>query len=84
MELVGEFQEEQHHLLLFSQHNSVSNLLCTGAVCMDTNRNLIPLHNDIMHYVVMYFNGQQKVSKNYPQSCQELRSHTRYYVNCVP
>ena len=41
MAVIGNFQEEQRHLLLISQHNSMSNLLCTGAT-----KNFVLLHND--------------------------------------
>ena len=44
--LVGDFQEKQCHLLLISQHNSMLNLLCNGAICMNTTKNFVPLHND--------------------------------------
>ena len=37
----------QHHLLLISQHNSMSNLLCTGAICMNTTKTFVPQYNDI-------------------------------------
>ena len=46
MAVIGGFQEKQQHLLLISQHNSLSNLLCTGAICMNTTKNVVPLHND--------------------------------------
>ena len=29
----------------FHQHTSVSNLLCTGAICMNTTKNFVPLRN---------------------------------------
>ena len=44
--LIGEFQEEQHHLLLISPYNSMSNLLCMGVICMNTSNISVPLHND--------------------------------------
>ena len=46
MTVVGDFQEEQQHLLLIPQHNSKSNLLCTGDICMNITKNFFPLHND--------------------------------------
>ena len=37
--VIGNFQEEQHHIVLISQLNSMSNLLCTDAFCMNrTNK----------------------------------------------
>ena len=51
-------QEEQQRFVLISQHNSISNLLCTGAFCRNTTKNVVPLHNDYTHvklspYLVM-------------------------------
>ena len=43
--LIGDLQEEQGHLLLTFKHNSMSNLLCTGAICMNTTQNVVPLYN---------------------------------------
>ena len=34
------------HLLLISQSNSMSSLQCTSSICMNTNKNFIPLHNE--------------------------------------
>ena len=39
-------KEEQRPILLISQHNSMSNSLCTDAICMNTTKNFVPLHND--------------------------------------
>ena len=36
--LIGNFQEEHHDLLLISQHTSMSNLLNTGTICMNTTK----------------------------------------------
>ena len=37
--VIGNFQEELQHIVLISQHNSMSNLLCTDAFCMNrTNK----------------------------------------------
>ena len=44
--LIGDFQEAQQHLLLSSQHNSMSPILCTGAICMNTSKNAVPLYNE--------------------------------------
>ena len=41
---MGDFQEEQRHLLLIFQHNSMSNLPGTDTICMDTTNNFILLH----------------------------------------
>ena len=47
MAVRGDFQEERRHRhLLISQHNSMSNLLSTDAICMDTIRNFVSLHNN--------------------------------------
>ena len=57
---MGDFQEKQRHLLLISQHNSMSNLLCTGTICMNTTKNFVPQYNDsiceITTYLVMNLN----------------------------
>ena len=45
---IGDFQEEQHHLLLISQLNSMLNLLCIGAICINTTKYFIPLYNDFI------------------------------------
>ena len=47
--LIGDFQEEQRHLLLTFKHNSMSNLLCTGVICINTTQNVINLHNDSIY-----------------------------------
>ena len=58
MAVIRGFQEEQRHLVLISQHNSMLNLLCPAAICMNANKNFVPLHNDSLHvkllpYLVM-------------------------------
>ena len=49
MAVIEDFQEEQYHLLVISQHNSMSNLLSIGVICMNTIKNFIPLCNDVMY-----------------------------------
>ena len=46
---MGDFQEEQRHLLLIFQHNSMSNLPGTDTICMDTTNNFILLHKHKLH-----------------------------------
>ena len=43
---MGDFQEEQRNL---------SNLLCTGAICVNTTQNFVAMHNDSL-YVILYSN----------------------------
>ena len=47
--VIDYFQEEHRHLVLISHHNSILNLLCTAAICMNANKNFVPLHNDSLH-----------------------------------
>ena len=46
MAVIRDFPEEEHDLLLIPQHNSMSNLLYTGVICMSTTKIFVPLHND--------------------------------------
>ena len=49
MAVIGDFQEEHCHLLLISQQNLMSNLLCTDAIYIKTTKNFVPLRNDSIY-----------------------------------
>ena len=54
----GNFQEKQCNPLLISQHKSMSDLLCTGTICIKTTENFLPLYNGSIYaklppYLVM-------------------------------
>ena len=72
----------QHHLLLISQHNSLSNLLCTIAICMNTTQTFVPQCNDIREITPLSSNEPREDSVRLERQMSQVLSSLELTLFC--